>query len=393
MTRRGHDSELGKAPGGKDSADLRSAFDRQVLHGLAAEWENARWQLPDPLRQQMRPPLFAIRKMPSRWGSWDPTKREITLSQDLVANHGWDDIREVLLHEMAHQLVHEGLAVGAETAHGDGFKQACRFLQANPRASGTYPTLHQRLQRGDPLDDNDHMVMKIHKLMALAESSNLNEAHAAMRKAYALMARHNIDLIRHGHRHRYTSIFLGRPRLRHFREAYHLAHLLQDFYFVQGVWVQAWVLGKTRMGRVLEISGTPSNVLIAEHVHTSVCRYIDNAWADYRRDKALNRYRKTDFAVGVIEGFRGTLEEATDNPRQSDAPTNLPMRVDDRALTRYLARRYPHLRRFSRKGPGHDSRVLADGTECGKKLVVAKGIHHHEGIGDRALVYHGKGNP
>ena len=100
------------------------------------------------------------------------------------------------------------------------------------------------------------MVVRIHKLMALAESSNANEAHAAMRKAHELIARHNVNLIAQGVVQEYQSIFLGTPRLRHFRESYHLAHLLQDFYFVQCMWIQAWVLANGKMGRVLEISGS-----------------------------------------------------------------------------------------------------------------------------------------
>lgn len=370
-------------------APLQAAFERRVLQGLMAEWENALWLLPEALRQALKRPLFAIRPMPHRLGCWNPSKREITLSHALVSEHGWDDVREVLLHEMAHQVAHEGLASRAETDHGSGFKRACALLRANPQASGTYPTLRQRLQQGEPLDENNRMVVKIQKLMALAESSNPHEAHAAMRKAYGLIARHNIDLIRHGHRQQYASIFLGRPRLRHFREAYHLAHLLQDYYFVQGVWVQAWDLEKARMGRVLEISGSFDNLKIAEYVFDNVRRYIDNAWAGYQKDKALNRYRKTDFAVGVIEGFKSTLQNTPAiTPPVND--TRLPMRINDPALTDYLTRRYPHLRSFKKNGPAHDRNVLADGTECGKRLVVAKGIQHHDGYKNNILEYHWK---
>ena len=392
MTNDRYNQSTGNALLKEKGTALQSAFERQVMRGLSAEWENALWLLPETLRLSIRRPFFTIRTMPHRWGCWDPAKREITLNRELVYSHGWDDVRDVLLHEMAHQVAHEGLAATEETDHGNGFRQACRYLRANPQASSAFPTLRQRLHQDEPLDEKDRMVIKIHKLMALAESSNANEAHAAMCKAFDLITRHNIDLISQGQVQHYASIFLGRPRLRHFREAYHLAHLLQDFYFVQGVWIEAWVLEKERMGRVLEISGSVENVQIAEYVHDSVRRYIDNAWADYRQDKALNRYRKTDFAVGVIEGFRSTLKKASARTRKG-SDTDLPMRVDDQALARYLNRRYPHLRSFSRKGPGHDSQVLADGTEHGKRLVVAKGIRHHEGFRNQALEYHGKGHP
>ena len=369
---------------GTGGSAVQAAFERQVLRGLIAEWEQARGMLTQKLRASLRRPLFAIRDMPVRLGSWSLLKREITLSRALVSRHRWDDIRDVLLHEMAHQLAHEGFMAARERDHGRHFQQACRLLGADPSASGSLRSLRDRLRDGEAIDDRDRMVLRIRKLMALAESSNPHEAHAAMRKAHQLIARHQVDLIRSGIDQDYASLFVGTPRLRHFRETYQLAHLLQDFYFVQGVWVQAWVLEKARMGRVLEISGTRKNILIAEYVHDSVHRYIDSAWENYRAGKALNRYRKTDFAVGIIEGFRSTLLQAvSDGP--PTAGNNLPAPIEDRGLTRYLKGRYPRLRSYSKRGSAHDSRILAAGVKQGRKLVIAKGITLKDGFRHRAL--------
>jgi len=365
-------------------AALQAAFERRVLQGLAAEWENAVWLLPEKLRLALKKPLFAIGTASRNLGTWDPGKRKITISRNVVSDGRWDDVREVLLHEMAHQVAHEVMRATAETDHGPGFREACRMLRANPAASGTYRSLHDRLRRGEKLDAKDRIVARIHKLMALSQSSNPNEAHAAMRKAYELIARHNVDLIGRGVKQAYVSIFLGTPRRRHFREAYHLAHLLQDFYFVQGIWIQAWSMEKGCMGRVLEISGSSKNVSIADYIHAAVCRYIDAAWADYQRGKNLNRYRKTDFAVGIIEGFRSTLEQASVTAENG---SHLPVRTEDTALTRYVARRYPHIRSFTRQGPGHDAQILADGTEQGRKLVIAKGISQSDGYRERVIEY------
>ena len=61
-------------------ANLRTAFERRVLQGLAAEWENALWLMPEPLRHSLRKPIFSIVGTTSRLGSWAPYKREIALS-------------------------------------------------------------------------------------------------------------------------------------------------------------------------------------------------------------------------------------------------------------------------------------------------------------------------
>jgi hypothetical protein len=88
--------------------------------------------------------------------------------------------------------------------------------------------------------------------------------------------------------------------------------------------------------------------------------------------------------VGIIEGFRGTLEKVSEPCTETRL---LPARMEDPALQRYIAHRYPHVRSFSRQGPGHDARVLADGTEKGRKLVIAKGISHSDGYQERVIEY------
>jgi hypothetical protein len=359
-------------------AGIQASLERRFLRGLSAEWENAFWLLPESLQQKVNKPLFSIRDMPGTLGTWNDTKREISISHDLVTGGRWDDVREVLLHEMAHQVAHEALHAAAESDHGKGFQQACRYLRANPRASGSFTPLRERLTRGETPKEQDKIVVRIHKLMALAESSHYHEAKAAMKKAHQLILHHNIDLIEKRSVRTYQSIFLGKPRLRHFREAYYLAHLLQDFYFVQGMWVQAWALDKEKMGRVLEISGSRTNLQIAEYVHDAVQRYIDTNWAHYRQGKKLNRYRKTDYALGIIEGFRSTLQQSTEKGLHA-GQIDLPILVQDKDLIRFVAHRYPHVRSFTRKGSRCDTRVLNDGLKKGRKLVVSKGIAQRDG--------------
>ena len=108
---------------------------------------------------------------------------------------------------------------------------------------------------------------------------------------------------------------------------------------------------------------------------------------DYRRGKKLNRSRKTDFAVGIIAGFKTTLQKASMTRIRSSSRSQLPVSMEDRALTDYVAQRYPHVHTFSRSGLGHDAQILADGTERGKKLIIAKGISRSDGFKEKLLEY------
>jgi hypothetical protein len=352
-------------------AGRQETSEQSILRGLSLEWECALWVLDETDRLSMRPPLFRLQDYRGRWAAWSRERREISMSRDLVLHHSWDAVREVLLHEMAHQFADEVLFARGETPHGPLFRRACRLLRANPRASGSYAPLDDRIARG-PEGAEDRTTRRVRKLMALAGSPNRHEAENAMAKAHALIERHNLDILEKREGRDFVSVFVGRPALRHAREEYALANLLQEFYFVQGVWVPAWVVDRGRMGRVLEISGTEQNIRLASYVHDFVRRFIESQWSAYNDGKGLNRRRRTDYAVGVIEGFRSKLA-SRGGGRLARAGRAL-VRLTDPLLEEYLAYRYPRTVSRRRALAGRDEKVVSDGREAGRRLVIHKGV-------------------
>ena len=354
-------------------------LERRILYGLSCEWERAIWILEPPQREKMRAPLFSLRDLNGRWGTWSGERREISLGRQLVLNYSWASVREVLLHEMAHQMAEEVLGGGEETSHGPGFQKACHFLRANPKASDRYEPLDDRISQ-ESHGAEDRILVRVKKLLALAESPNRHEAEAAMAKAHELISRHNLDLLRTQKEKEFISLLVGKPALRHFVEDYALANLLQDFYFVRGIWVPCYVPEKEKMGRVLEINGTIPNVRIAGYVHDYVERFIQMKWKEYNPAGALNRYRLSDFAQGITEGFRLKLESKEEDWKKKEETFAL-IRKEDPLLNRYLAYRYPHTAMIKTGGGGQDPRVRRDGKRIGKDLVISKGVM--EGAGNR----------
>ncbi len=352
---------------------LSQELECRIIHGLACEWETALWVLESHHKKLMRRPLFSLRDMTSRFGCWYGEKREICISRNLVFNHSWDTVREVFRHEIAHQFADEALGSDGEPPHGPKFRMACKFLRANPKASGNYSLLHERIFH-ETLSSEDKIMLKVKKLMALAESQNRHEAELAMSKAHELVAKYNVDLIVRNEDRNFISVFIGKPALRHFRIDYRLAHLIQDFYFVHGMWVSAYVLEKGKMGRVLEISGTAQNIKIACYAHDFVQRFIHSRWNEYNHDKKLNYYRKIDFAVGIIDGFRSKLKSQSKKKKETTADQAL-IKVADPLLLEYATNKYPYTTTFRGKISSQDDNILKDGMKIGKKLVIFKGIN------------------
>jgi hypothetical protein len=361
-----------KNPAKSTKIQFQQDLEHRTLHGVSCEWDSAWLGLDADIRRRIRRPTFAIKDLESQWGNWSPGKRKISLSRQLVLNYPWDSIRDVLLHEMAHQIAQQLWGTSGQMPHGTAFKRACRLLHIDSTASANYAPLQDRLMN-DSSNSHDRRMLRVKKLLALAESKNRFEAEAAMTKAHELIAKHNIELNRHEDKRQFLSIFLGSPALRHPREDYHLANLLQDYYFVSGIWVPAYVIEKQKMGRVLEISGTAQNLKIAHYVHDFIVQFIDTQWRKYNHEKGLNRYRKTDFSVGIIEGFRNKLES---NVVKKKSKKNIFALIQkgDPQLLKYFRFKYPHTASVKKAASQQDTRVLNDGKKLGKKLVIARGI-------------------
>ncbi|MBU0992943.1 MAG: SprT-like domain-containing protein [Proteobacteria bacterium] len=351
---------------------LSEALENRILQGISSEWEHASWILEPIHRRSLKKPRFSIRDTSKKLGQWSREKREIMLSRNLVLNHPWDAVVDVLKHEMAHQFADEILNGKNETGHGPSFIKACGLLRANPLASEHYVPLDERIKSGT-VNEQDKTMSRVRKLFALAKSQNRHEAETAMAKAQELIEKYNIDLVKSNPERSFESIFIGKPSLRHFREDYHLASLLCDYYFVEGLWANAYVLEKGKMGRVLEISGTETNLAIAIYVYEFITRYIHSEWEKYNSASSLGRYRKTDFAVGLIEGFRKKLDLGQRKEAPKASSTDL-VKIEDPRLRNYMIYRYPRVRSFRRTLSNVDPDVLKDGEAAGKKMVISKGI-------------------
>jgi len=352
---------------------IQEELERRILHGLMFHWEDSISWLEPVCRHAMQKPLISIRDMKRRLGYWSPTRKEISLSRDLVMNHSWDAVLEVFYHEMAHQFAHQVLNAYDETPHGPAFIKACYHLRANPEASGNYPPLDDRMNESR-LSDQDKIMMKVKKLLALAQSRNRHEAESAMAKAHQLISKYNIDIIEKNRQRQFISIFLGQPALRHTRDIYALSDLLESFYFVKGIWIPSYVIEKNKMGRVLEITGTIQNLKIASYVFDVVKNYIDSEWIKYNRNKGLNFYRKIDFAVGIVRGFRKKMESQQSLSENPSARIFALTKIQDHQLENYYYYRYPKISKFSRASTGEDYRVISDGMNTGEKLIISKGI-------------------
>ena len=127
------------------------------------------------------------------------------------------------------------------------------------------------------------------------------------------------------------------------------------------------------MGNVLEITGTIQNIQLARYIYDFIHHFIDSQWHTYDKDNKLSRSRKTDFSVGILEGFRSKLESQRKQRKKNNDMLAL-IKIEDPLLLKHMAYKYPYTSKVRRRVANRDEQSVRDGIRIGKRLVISKGI-------------------
>ncbi len=368
------------------TALIQEQLENSIIKGLQLEWQAIHQDLPPEYRTRIRMPAFRLSDGTHPLASWTSAGYLMSFSRKFVFAEDWGSLVEVLRHEIAHQLAATLDGAEEETPHGPIFRKACHLLHADPRATGSWGALRTGTS-GATVTPQDRLIRKVQLLMQLAGSENPHESAQAAAKANTLITKYNLDVLYNDEKRDFVSLFLGKPALRHSGSTVSITALLEAHYFVQVVWVSSYVLEKGKMGRVPEVSGTPPNVRIASYVFDYLHRYITSQWDHYRREVKVARNEKASFSLGLVDGFRKTLDRQKIKTLQEYAETlpgkNL-MKREDARLKAYLGARYNRLRSF-RRASGVDPSAYSAGKKIGEKLVISKGIDHRSVKSERLL--------
>jgi len=337
---------------------LTEELERAAIYAIVRAWDDLNGTL---FRFELMRPTFMLVESSSRLGRWHGGPRMIELTRSLLLEHGWGVLVEVLKHEMAHQYVDEVLGQPDDAMHGAVFRRVCEERGIDASAAGV-PV------NGAANAVDQHLLERIAKLLALAESSNEHEAQAAMSAAQRLMLKYNIDLAISGRQPAHRFRHLGTPTGRVNEAQRILAGILGDHFFVQTIWVPVWRPVQGKRGSVLEICGSEANLELADYVHAFLNVTAERLFREFRRSSAARGAKRLTFIAGVMAGFRDRLERE----RKKSKAEGL-VWVGDPALDGFFRKRHPRIR-WTRYAVGHGSEAYARGREAGAKIVLHRGI-------------------
>lgn len=324
-----------------------------LLDAIRREWDDLR----ATHRLALRPPVLALHGGRARLGLWTRAHRVLSVSRDHALEDPWLDVRETVLHELAHQVVDE-LHGGEATPHGPVFQRTLERLGALSPLSAEEPVV----------------VGRVRKLLALAGSPNRHEAQLAMARAQKLLIANRLERVRLDGVAGFVRRQLGEPRRRQASWRGTLIAVLGRHFDVEAVRVPVFVPADGTWATAWEIAGRREDVEMVDYAHAFVERTAESLWAAHLQRSPRAGRSRDRFLLGVVAGFRDTLDTTAEEARQEGL-----VLLRDPQLAAAWARRYPRLRATR----GH---VRADahydaGRQAGGDLVLHRPITARPGGG------------
>ena len=313
------------------------------------------------LQGRLQTPVFALSETTKTLGTWNAETRTLSIAVRLFLERSAFEIEEVIKHEMAHQYADEVLKarqVKGETPHGSGFRYACSLLEI------------QHSARLNLTSKTPPVLLRIRKLLALAESHNVYEAEAAMSKAKDLMERYEMDLGIQDHDFQYR--LLGQPRKQKNAVEQFIATLLVRFFHVKLVWIPSEMVPTSKRVWLMEVNGTRTNLEVATYVYDYLKRELEWLWRDQRarRPHWKGKGPKRDFQLGVLKGFMAKLDQS-ETPMASKSKELV--RLKSAKLDHFFTDRHPDLR-SGRRMTYRENETYREGFKEGQNLDIRPGL-------------------
>ncbi len=334
-------------------------------------------------------PNFAISKGSTQVGQWNNTTKTISLSFDLITDHSWDVVIEVLKHEIAHQYVSEVLYDTESAPHGSVFNKACAAIGVHPRfrsASGTLPKILENDLTDIP--EKNKYLRKVEKLFALAESAPEHESATAMEKANRLISKYNIEVLTSSTPtdYDYVQLKVGNKKTHSWTK--NIIGIIRDFFFVKAIYLTQYDAVTNQEFKAVELLGRRENISIAKHVFHFLHERLEILWQDFRKSSGVRGRDKRSYFLGVLHGFRNKLELADRDKNDEiqeaiNQTTSELILSQDNELTSFFNERYPRTQKRSIRSMSVGAHAFNQGIAKGRKLNIHKPIKektHYKGL-------------
>jgi len=308
-------------------------------------------------------------------GYFDSEFYELGFHESLLhANR--EQLRNVIRHELAHYVMF--ITYGkAFDPHGAEFRQLCQQMRWGEEVYRATFYLDKEANVAGLEESN--ILRKVQKLMALATSSNENEAEQAMIKSQQLLLKHNIEFRDLGESIDEDRVILKRimKQPKENAKMRSIARVLETFFV-------SVVIHRSDEFTYLEILGKSVNVEIAEYVAKVLEAELDKLWNKAQKEANLKgMVAKNSFFLGISKGYCIKIEALKRSHRTEEKNALL---IIEKQLVDAKEMVYKRLT-SSRSNGRYCPESSALGEKMGKQLSINPAINRNGKNSDLMLTY------
>lgn len=327
-------------------------------------------------------PNLRIEDLKINWGEWRPETRSLVIAKRLIELHPWDVVIEVLKHEMAHQMVSDHAFGGLP--HGDGFQAACLRLGVADwarLASGELPQQIPSWREKLLNDDEERLLKRAEKLLALAASTNEHEATLAMQRVRQLYAKYNLERLAAKRTSTHVYCILTAKKKSISAEETLIFSILTEYFFVRAIYLDHYDAVAATKYKGVELLGTRENVLMAEYVYHFLRHQITSLWTDFQHRTGKPGKARRSYMLGLLSGFREKLKNSAVAPNEQDdvRANRMLMAQADHLLKAFIEERHPRLSTRRTGSSYGDSASFAAGVTDGGTITLNRGVTQQDG--------------
>ena len=335
-------------------------------------------------RLKLYPANIIIEHFSSKWGDYDTQKNTIRINETLLKEFSWDTTIEILKHEMIHQYIHQH-RLKDESPHGKTFRVlAQNFGLASwaMNSSIDIPRDPTKISLEKGSDEQNRLLKKAEKLLALAESSSEHEAALAMQRVRELYSKYNLEKISQQSGEDYFTCLITRKKQRIEAVESLIFSVLIEFFFVKVITRSIYDHKEDTYYKGAEVLGKLENVKLAEYVYHFLWNQATTRSKKISCQSNTGMLRR-DFRYGLIRGFATKLRQQNLDDKSLSEKIDLQTKQDiyalivseDQSLSDFENRRHPDLISQS-YGPGRPMNRDAynAGFTEGKQLNLHRGL-------------------
>jgi hypothetical protein len=249
------------------------------------------------------PLKFVVFESPTKLGFFNPHTFQIGLNKKLFLQAKTEVITNILRHELVHfyQYIIYGDII---TAHGTEFKKLCTkfgYGEDISSAAAEINILNEKIE-GDLASEK--LLIKIKKLLSLAESDNVHERELATLKANQLLLKHNLERYQLTDLSEQDSYMEEEVCLNVVLEAKKTTAKMQTIYEILSCFFVQPVFNHGKGCVFLEIIGTRVNVELGTYVTKFLDQELEYIWSLNKKENSLKGLKaRNSFFKGVGKGY------------------------------------------------------------------------------------------